>query len=160
MIEETKWLRPSSLWSLSHLLYYNMNDRIHTYLTELYKETSEDYKKIDQLIDAVEKKLNVTIQDMLIFEEDNYLYAEPPIPLYRAVALFTEKYFVVTSIQPEIYRSTTVRSYYHDGACFDEETRRLAIIGSFDFANVYGQTHWAMDIIMKYVIPRIERFAD
>lgn len=34
-----------------------MNDRIHAYLTELYKDSSEDYKKIDKLIGAVEKKL-------------------------------------------------------------------------------------------------------
>lgn len=142
--------------TLSLYYSYNMNDRIHAYLTELYKDSSEDYKKIDKLIGVVEKKMNTSIQDVLIFEDGDCPYVEPPVPLYRAVALFAEKYFVVTSIQPEIYRNTVVRGYAHEGAEFDEETRLLTIIGSHCFSNVYGQTHWAMDIIMRYVVPRIE----
>lgn len=137
-----------------------MNNRITTYLTEVYGEGSANARKLSALVDAFEKKYDTIVDNVLVYEEEIYasdVYGEnydgPRRIYYPALALFCKDYFASVSLQPDVVNMTVIDTY-RTSAYFLDNTRKLRI-GGFDFPKVLGDPHWAMDVIRMDVIPHI-----
>lgn len=124
-----------------------MNERITTYLDEVYGNGSKNAQNLAQLVAAFEQKYETKVGDILIGRTGDE---------FDAMALFCEGYVAVISIQPEQSKYSGFRPYNSIKSVeFDDND---GMVSGLDYHVLYvkGHHHWAMDAIRAHILPRFK----
>lgn len=124
-----------------------MNERITTYLDEVYGNGSKNAQNLAQLVAAFEQKYETKVGDILIGRTGDE---------FDAMALFCEGYVAVISIQPEQSKYSGFVPYNSiERVEFDDNDGMVDGLGYYRL-KVKGHHHWAMDAIRAHILPRFK----
>lgn len=142
-----------------------MNERITTYLDEVYGNGSKNAQNLAQLVAAFEQKYETKVGDILISEDneyvhtggrDSYLSLNSEKVVFDVMALFCERYIAFISIQPERTKLSYFLTYSSIKYASFNDLDSYMNLDHYKLEKVKGHPHWAMDAIRAHILPRFK----
>lgn len=141
-----------------------MNERITTYLNEVYGRGSETARNLAQQVGAFEQMYVTKVGIILISEDSAYIHNGRDSQLdlnyervmFDSMVLFCENYVAFIPIHPERTRRSSFWAYSSIRNVSFNDVDGYMVIDDYCLEKVKGHPHWAMDAIRRNVLPRFK----